>query len=169
MKTKDLAAVLGGVILEFGDEMTPSSHEIDFTLTFYGADKGAFAASPPAGSTAFTLKLNSLSFDGGETWTDFSSAQDRVALMRFVKQASSISFTLPKKIRSKLLSRYQTYGPLVRALIESNSPITASDDETLQLDGAMQLPNMDFISNPGTVTATIVSYGVVPILTSPAL
>lgn len=149
-------------------EVALSSHEYTFTFTFFGADQGAFPAS--TANTPLTQKLDSVSFDGGETLVDFSCKQDREELYRKIKSGATITGTIILKAPSDFMRKYDTEGPLVRIVgTGQNALNTGSNDQVWTFDMIMARPSVDdFIGNPGRISFECKEYGVAPALTQVA-
>jgi hypothetical protein len=146
--------------------MTPKASEYSVSLKFYGAELGVFPASTTNVAIS-TIKFNSLRFVGGEETRDFKAGQQITALERIIGQSTSVSGQLNLTAVSSFLQKYQAEGPLVEITITQDDPGDAGSEMTVALKGLMKLPDIDFLSNPGTIDFEIRPYGQVPVVTFP--
>ncbi|RYG35200.1 hypothetical protein EON81_13415 [bacterium] len=148
------------------DNTTPTAFEYVASFQYMGPDTGVFPVTAPAGSTAITsVKFNDLKFAGGVETRDFKAGQQLHALERIVSQASSVSGSLNLTSPSQFLALFGQYGPLVKIIITQNDPLDVGAEMTVTLCGLMKIPDMSFLSNPGTIDFEIRPYGVAPTFT----
>jgi hypothetical protein len=145
-----------------------TSHEYTVTIRFCGADVGKFPASIPA-NPDITFKSNSVRFGGNQQLSDFSGAQDPVALHRIIKDDPTITISANLAVPNSLIDAYQDNGSLAQVTVTGNNQLDAGANITLVFKGIMALPDISFLDNPGTIDLQFMSYGGVPTITQAGL
>lgn len=142
--------------------INPKASEITVSFKFFGPDLGAFPATS-ANQAITTRKLNRLKFEAGDEVADFKAGQQTTALNRLIGSSPRVFGSMNLDHPDTFLLKFKNEGPLVEMIITTyNLTLSgAAQQETFTFRGLMRGPEVDFLTNPGSVVFEVVSYGFV--------